>query len=245
MRILGIDTETTGFCPDKDRITEIGAVVWDTEKRAPLSMTNVNLLCPEVTEITSDITRITGIDMAHLKEFGRTDITEVLFNLGKQMAHVGICVAHNAPFDRGMLQAAFTRAELLFPEVVWIDTSVDLPFHAGVKSRSLNYVSADYKINPNPFAHRALFDVMQMLQLLDKFDFTAVLARANEPNVTLVATTRPPWQDPSPEGSKDNDRAKAAGFRWAGDIKRWTRVVKSSEVRAITDSLPFPIGVMK
>ena len=243
MRVYGVDLETNGFCPDKDRITEIGAVVWDTDKHAPLHMTNVNLLCPEVTEITADITRITGIDMAHLREFGRTDISNVLSGLGESMEQVGVCVAHNAPFDRGMLEAAFKRASLSFPNVLWIDTRVDLPFHAGVKSRALNYVSADYKINPNPFAHRALFDVMQMLQLLDKFDINEVIERAKTPSVTVVAVTRPPWEDPSPVGEKDNDKAKAAGFHWDGGFKKWTRVCKANEVQDLMAKLPFPIKV--
>ncbi len=69
MKLLGIDVETTGLDTNNDRITEVGLVVWCTEKHAPLYLYNVNLLWPDMPELTPEITALTGIDLEHLQEF--------------------------------------------------------------------------------------------------------------------------------------------------------------------------------
>ena len=125
MNYLWIDVETTGLDFEKDRITEIGLVVWDTEKRAPLHLYNVNLKWNDAPELSDEIVALTGIDQAHLDEFAEKNNYDVLAPIFRLMQKYDGVVAHNAPFDRGMLETAFRLAgggEL--PELFWIDTSV-------------------------------------------------------------------------------------------------------------------------
>ena len=118
MKLVGIDVETTGLDTENDRITEIGLVVWDTDKRAPLYLYNVNLLWDPMPELTTEITALTGIDMDHLQEFHEPDIHKVFINIGQILIKHGVCVAHNAPFDKGMVATAFKLLGLEMPDLI-------------------------------------------------------------------------------------------------------------------------------
>jgi len=241
-----LDTETTGFSFETDLITEIGAVVWDTVKRTPLYLWNVNLLWADTEEkLTPEITQITGIDIDHLKEFGVKVKREdgVFVDLGLLMEKTGVCVAHNAPFDKGMLEAAFKAVDIEMPEVLWVDTCVDLPYPSTIKTRKLIHAAAEHGLCPIRFPHRALFDALKTCELLNCYPVDEVLKRANTPNVQVIAKTQKPWLDKKPDGEKDTDIAKQNGFHWHGDVKQWVRICKDFEVDDIRKIVPFPIEV--
>jgi DNA polymerase-3 subunit epsilon len=244
VKILGIDTEATGLDAKADFITEIGAVVWCTEKKAPLWLWHENLRWDGLPKLSSEIVELTGITDEHLEEYGNPQVEGVFRKLRDIMDDVEACVAHNAPFDRGMLAAGFAKVNEVMPEKHWIDTAVDIPYPKKIKSRSLNHVCADHRLTPNEFPHRAIFDVMQMLKLLAEYDFSEVLERSRIPNVRVVALCRKPWEDPKPEGEKDTQLAKANGFYFDGALKSWYKNCKANEVEALSAALPFTVKVV-
>jgi len=246
MKLLCLDTETTGLDFEKDVITEIGAVVWCTKKRTPLYLWNTNLLWQDTAEkLTPEITQITGIDLAHLEEFGERVQPEdqIFIDLAALMEKTRVCVAHNAPFDRGMLEAAFQAVGVVMPEVLWVDTCIDLPYPPTIKTRKLIHAAAEHGLCPIRFPHRALFDTLKTCELLDCYPIDEVIKRAKTPNVEIVAVCKKPWLDNKPDGEKDTDLAKQNGFHWRANEKQWVRLVKEFETEELTETLPFPIKV--
>lgn len=245
MLLLCLDTETTGLCSKTDFITELGYIVWDTDKGAPVKLYNVALNWPDMPPLSAEIQKLTGITPGHLETWGATDgeIPAEFAALAAFMERCDYIVAHNAPFDKGMVATGFSRVGVGMPDKIWIDTCIDLPFGPDKKSRNLNHACSEHKINPNQFAHRALFDVMQMIQLLSKYDISEVVKRAKSPNVVIEAVCRKPWEDSNSDGEKDTDKAKANGFRFDGTTKKWTRGAKDFEAEALLATLPFPARI--
>jgi DNA polymerase III epsilon subunit-like protein len=194
--------------------------------------------------LSPEITALTGIDQEHLDEFATNNPTGVLAHVANILKKNGYCVAHNAPFDKGMVSKAFELCGLEMPDILWIDTSVDIPYPETIKTRKLIHLLAEHGINPNDFAHRGLFDILKTFQLLSCYDIAEVVKRAKSPNITIQAICRKPWEDRSPEGEKDTDKAKANGFRWNGENKSWLRVVKDFEIKTVTETLPFKTRIV-
>ncbi|MDR0821455.1 MAG: PolC-type DNA polymerase III [Oscillospiraceae bacterium] len=97
------DTETTGFSPTNDRITEIGAVrvvnrqIVDTFN----TFVNAGVMVPAI------ITDKTGITDAMLE--GAPDEAQALRQFIEFCGEKPLLVAHNAPFDKGFLSATLSR----------------------------------------------------------------------------------------------------------------------------------------
>lgn len=103
MRHVAVDTETTGFT--SPRVIELAAVEFDPETGRPLSRFH-SYLDPEGTPIEAGALRVHGIDAAMLigqPTFGRIAATFLRFVAGARV------YAHNAPFDRRMLDLELAR----------------------------------------------------------------------------------------------------------------------------------------
>ena len=112
-----LDLETTGLSPDRDRITEVGAV----RARGGEVLTELRTFVHPGVPIPPAVTAITGItdsDVAHAPDISVVLPTVIDF-LGD-----AVFVAHNARFDLGFLRAAAARLGLppLRPRI--IDTAV-------------------------------------------------------------------------------------------------------------------------
>ena len=64
MILLGLDFETTGLNFDTDRITEIGAVLWDTKEGKPIALHNHLVKHDDAPPITEEVEQLTGITQA-------------------------------------------------------------------------------------------------------------------------------------------------------------------------------------
>jgi len=120
---------------------------------------------------------------------------------------------------------------------------LDLPYGENTGSKKQGYVAADLGINPNSFAHRALFDVLQLIEIFNKFPLEEILHRAKAPTINIVAKILPPFKDPKPEGKKDKDVAKSLGFRWKSESKTWEKQLKDFELEGL--DLPFEVDVKR
>jgi len=241
MLVLGLDFESTGLDVANDRIIEVGAVLWDTERSSPLCIYN-ELVAPGV-PITDEITKITGITNGDLSRFGVPSI-DALTVLATYAGMAHYIVAHNGTmFDQPLLKAELARVAVPWPDKPWIDTSVDIPFPDDLQVRKLSYLAAEHGFL-NPFSHRAFADVLTMLKIMSMYDFEAVKAMQASASVTAVAALKKPWEDTAPEGKKDVDLARARGYRWNTGAKVWQKILKACHVDKEVAAAPFKIKIL-
>ena len=243
--LLGLDFETTGLDFEKDRITEVGAVLWDVSARAPVLIFNALVQDADAPEITEEITRLTGITQAMIDEFGVED-SRVYARLNDLMSKADAVVAHNGcGFDRPMLDAQMRRygeptatlvrqavEDRFDREKLWIDTCQDVEYAAHITTRKLTHLAAEHGFL-NPFSHRAVFDVLTMLKVLDGYDLGPVMESAAQPMMTCFAVV----------SFADKEKAKARGYRWKAETKQWKKHVKAHKLEAEKAEAGFEIRV--
>ena len=137
MFIIGVDVETTGLDVKKDRIIELGYVLWDCDRSAEVVMRNNLLYTTGYPEITDEITDITGITLDDIRRWGIPPdrAFKQFLRLCEDAQYI---VAHNGTnFDRPIMENEFKRAGVDFPAHHWIDTSVDVPYPKKIKTRKL------------------------------------------------------------------------------------------------------------
>jgi len=247
MRVLGIDLETTGVDFEKDRIIEIGLVLWDTDLKIPLRMSSQLIDEPGHPKIDSDNVPALITDEM-VKEFGismndsrKVDLLfDFIIGLCKEARYI---VAQNGnKFDKIMLKKFFDRYSKDFPDILWLDTRTDIEYPVHCHSKNLIYLAAFHGF-VNPFPHRALFDIMTMLKLLDNYDIDEIIERMESPEVTLRACVT----------FDTKELAKAEGFSWSEfpdcpyrGSKIWYKIIKECDVTdEWIDSLEFKVKMIE
>ena len=177
MNIVIFDTETTGLPLPKTapldkqpRIIELGAVVVNKEGVVrELSQ----LLDPGV-EISAEITKITGITNDQLK--GKPTFKEFLPELKAFFTDTQVLIAHNAPFDRKMLELDLERVECTdfpWPEQV-VCTVQEYQPQFGKRPKLLELYERVMGV-PLAQTHRALDDVKALHECIAKDGFLELL----------------------------------------------------------------------
>lgn len=221
--VCGVDLETTGLDLNKDIIIEAAAVIWDVERKIPV-MTMCDMvkipggLPPEISEIT-------GITADDLNDYGKPweTVAQTLVDMMKSCNYV---MAHNGlDFDKPMLSRCLTNIEKEMPDRVWIDTMLDIPYPKTMKSKKLAHLAAEHFFI-NPFAHRALFDVLTMLKVASMYDMHELIASAKSPLVKVQALCAKPWED----GGVSTDEAKQLGYKWDGNLKQWCKRIRQRQL---------------
>ncbi|NVK24437.1 MAG: 3'-5' exonuclease [Gammaproteobacteria bacterium] len=229
MYVLGIDLETTGLSFEEDEIIEIGAVVWDTDSNKPAAMLNHLVIQQHKLPLSDTIVNITGITDTDLTEFGvdeRVALNEFL-KLAEKCQYI---VAHNGNyFDKPFLEKALSRHSLKL-NLPWIDTMFDVPFKSGTKT--LTYLAAEHNFL-NPFAHRALFDVLTMLKVCSDYDWQEIVKRSQSPQVRVIAKV----------SKEDRQQAKDKGFRWDPNNYVWFKEMKECDLD--TSQFEFEVQLKK
>lgn len=225
MRILGIDTETTGLDDETDRIIEVGCCLWDWDSKLPLALYS-SLVIPE-RDIPEEITTLTGITAGQVNEFGWPEEV-VLGQVDELLIKADYIMAHNSPFDKGFFDKGIERQKMAPRNIPWLDSMRDIVFPKEVATRNLNYLAAESGFI-NPWRHRAIFDVMTMLKLASDYDIEAIIARSKEPILYVQAIV----------SFEEKELAKDRGYRWHGQSKRWWREWKSSDYEADKLECPF------
>ncbi len=218
MLVLGLDLETSGLNFEKDQIIEIGAVLWDTESHTPKKIFN-ELIYFDTLNLPSEVQSITGISETDLKKYG-IPLSDALKTLTELVAAAEYLVGHNAVnFDALFLNQAYASYQMPKLKKPWIDTMTDIPYAQDIKTRKLSYLAAEHGFI-NPFAHRALFDVLTTLKLLSCYDINEIIMIQQSPLVKVLAHV----------GFDDRDKARRIGFRWDPQERHWFSEVKQAMI---------------
>jgi len=205
-RLAIIDTETTGLMPDRGaRIIDLAIATCEYGLISGNLYRVVDryesLEDPEE-PIPPEITRLTGItdDMVrghHIDEAG----------IARAIDRVGLCVCHNASFDRAFLESRFPT----FARKRFACSLNELPWEEwNINSAKLDYVG--YRFGLFHDAHRARADVDMLLALLaqqapgaDGTILSRLLASARAPSWRIHAIGLP---------IENKDYASARGYHW-------------------------------
>jgi DNA polymerase III epsilon subunit-like protein len=150
MKILGVDVETTGLDAAEDRITEVGAVLFDWDTQTPLVV--LSALVNPGRPIPQEITKLTGITNEMVADYGRPE-EEVLGDFQHLLGRADYAMAHNAAFDKGFYDAAVVRHGFAPDDKVWLCTKNDIKYPESIITRNLCHLAAEHSII-NPFRHR-------------------------------------------------------------------------------------------
>jgi DNA polymerase III subunit epsilon len=115
MRLLVIDTETTGLSVEHDRLLELGLVLCDDD--AGVEVGAASVLVNPGRALSPGISALTGVSTTMAA--GGVDEGAALELLGWWMARCDVVVAYNAPFDRAMIAAAAARTKAALPDRPW------------------------------------------------------------------------------------------------------------------------------
>lgn len=228
-KVCIIDTETTGLDTNRCEIIELGyqIVEFDSEGRFYQISAAKNFLNEPKGDITAEITQVTGLTLEDVKGH-QIPWSEV----ENDMADVKLCVAHNAGFDRPVVE----RYSEVFIDKVWGCSASQIDwFHlAKVSSRSQEFLC--WKIGKFFYsAHRALDDVQALTHLLHQpisesrlpaFHF--LLQTVRQQKVMIKATGAP---------FEVKDDLKTRGYRWNANERVWQKTFDISQQQSEQDWL--------
>ena len=226
MKICGIDFETTGLSPTEDRIIEVGAVLLDWETKTPLQFLS-RLVNPE-REISEEITAITGITNELVEDHGHPE-NSVIGELCYLLSCSDYAMAHNGTtFDKPFFDASIQRCAINDPKISWLDTKTDIRYPERITTRNLRHLASEHEFL-NPFAHRAVFDVLTMLRVAGNYDLREIIARSKETTVFARALV----------SFDDKEKAKSRGYYWNAPLRIWWRSFKESDYQIEKESCGF------
>jgi DNA polymerase-3 subunit epsilon len=168
-RVLVFDTETTGLLKpdacalaDQPKIIEIALV----ELRAGAVYDKRSWLINPGEAITEEITKITGLKNEDLE--GKPSFAQLLPEIADFFLGAEAVIAHNLPFDRGMLVNELRRlnAEFSFPYPPKQICTVQAFMH--VTGKRMRQIELYQHVMGKPLAqtHRALDDAMALTEIV-------------------------------------------------------------------------------
>lgn len=238
MKLLSLDLETTGLDLDNCEIIEIGYTLHDTDtgSMAPVLIGSQFVLPKEA--VTEEITDVTGITDAILQKYGVHADEAILNFINVINQHSpDFIVGHNAiEFDIPIIKRYLdlVREAPLDKKTPIIDTRIDLPFKRQPKYKGLTFLAAEYAKFANPFAHRAVFDCLTTMKLLEAFDLGKITVSALSPLVHLRADV----------SFNTKDLVKNTGYSWNPEAKIWEKKVREAVANETERSRPFPVLVV-
>lgn len=219
-KICIIDTETTGLDTSQCEIIELGyqIIEFDSEGFFYKVISAKNFLQEPNGEISAEVTQVTGLTLEDVK--GQSIPWQ---EVAEDMADVKLCIAHNAGFDRPILE----RFNQVFVDKVWgcSVTQIDWFNLAKIASRSQEFLC--WKVGKFFYnAHRALDDVQALTHLLQQpigqpgLPALNFLLQAVRLQKVLIKATRAPFEL--------KDQLKSRGYRWNAKAKVWLKTLDAN-----------------
>lgn len=218
MKLLIVDTETTGLDYDLSSTIEIAGCLYDSVLKSEIA--TIQFLLPA---LENPAEHINGISIPLLQSttpeitlYGR-NFFDVLYS---QCDYV---VAHNAPFDKNFL----LKVGLTDESKPWICSHRDLVFPNQRNSGVLVHISIDHNLPPSN-VHRALGDVQTLCNLLK------VVPNLDEQ--ILISGSRVTCT-PVNKSFSMNDQLRNLNFKFDRTTKLWTRRMSPQEI----EDCPFEL----
>jgi DNA polymerase-3 subunit epsilon len=193
MLVLGLDFEMLGLDPKVHSISEVGALLWDTEAHRAVQSMGYLVQVPAAAVCEDAAMETTGLSLDLLAKYGKDSLRGLKQLLNMYDDADVICAHNGTSCDRIFLRAWMESCGITqedFPEdKVWIDTMVDIEFPRKW-NKQLTCLAA-YHGFLNPFPHQALSDVMTMMTILDKYDIDTVVESAKTPVVGVMLSKIP------------------------------------------------------
>jgi DNA polymerase-3 subunit epsilon len=214
-----LDTETTGLDHEKDEIIEIAIRKWIYHKRDHYLIKPVEeysqLNEPVKNEISEAITEITGITKDDVR--GKKIDWSIV---SRMISQSGFVLAHNAGFDRPMIEAVPEVSEISGSKI-WACSFAQVDWAGkGFLSSKQELLSIFHGFHYA--GHRALTDIDALANLLLQGDYLK--------EILLNAKTKQVKVDCIQAPFDSKDTLKANGFSWDGSNKFWTKLVSETEV---------------
>lgn len=220
-RCLILDTETSGL-EDNATVIEVGAILYSIDSQC--SLQELATLLPALENAAEPINRI---KTQALKEVSLEPSVPMAMELLFAMSKAADCyVAHNADFDS---KRVFGNTNFLpLASLPWLCTMSDFKWPLATREQgSLINIALDHGVGVAS-AHRALTDCRLIAALFDRMvDLPTMFRVAMRPKGLFQALV--PFER--------KDEAKAAGFKWNGADKLWTRQMALEDA----GTLPFPV----
>jgi DNA polymerase-3 subunit epsilon len=247
MKLLFVDTETTGLDIEKDYLIEFGSVLYDSDfdsvvdfssfmindSDAPLESPAIKKRIKDVSDLTPDVIRKYGLDPQDAFDFIECKLNNCDY----------VVAVNGNKFDRPVLDA-FAQPFGILPKKTWIDMLFDLDYPSNCRSKNLLYLCAFYGFI-NPFPHRAFFDAMSTFKV---FRSNIGTTEAFEDNIVeIISMAKSPTVIISANVDYENRHlAKEHGFWWDGDNRRlWIKEVKAKIIEDKNYDFPFKIDIVE
>ena len=215
-----LDTETTGFDLQHDRVIELGMLVFEFDPTNGVvlrviarfdELEDPGFAIPpasiEVHHITDEMVQGKRIDDAQVAQL---------------LQGVDVVIAHNAGFDRPFVETRWP----LFEDLNWACSLKDIDW----RQEGFGSAKLDYLLYTQGFfheAHRAETDCWALLEILSRVlpqsqqtALLALLEKLNQAQQKIYAIGSP---------FETKDKLKARGYRWSGDLRCWSRVVSGEK----------------
>lgn len=230
MLVTSLDLETSGLDLAKDRITEIGAVLWDVEARRPVTFLSYLISDHDAPPLSQEVVEITGIDDKALRDFG-VGLVGALGHLAHFLRHSAAVVVHGGlQLDKGLVERDYKRLVGDLPEIPWIDTMVDFSYPKHMKMRALKYLASDHK-HYLDYAHRGLFDAVATIAIASQYDIASALELAKHPIIKIRAEV----------DIKTKDEAKTRGYFYDNNTRSWYKNVRVCLLEQERGLCPFAV----
>lgn len=220
-RICVIDTETTGLDTEVCEIIELGyqIIEFDSSGHLYKVLCAKNFLNEPNGEISAEVTRVTGLSFDDVQGH-RIPWDEVKTDIQS----VQLCVAHNAGFDRPVLE----RYSEVFVTKIWGCSVTQIDWATLTEAGSKNQEFLCWKVGQFFYhAHRALDDVQALCQLLsqpistDQKPALSFLLQAVRQGKSLVKATGAPFDE--------KDALRNRGYRWNAEERVWQKLLDDAQ----------------
>jgi DNA polymerase-3 subunit epsilon len=230
--VLGLDFETDSLDLETCKVIEVGMVLWDSILKEPVKLISYLVNHPNI-DIPEEIQRINGITPALLKEYG-IEPEKALRQILQWMQRAECVLAHNGnQFDRIIFRNWCLKLDYDPQEAMtWVDTMDDLELPK--KCHKQLGCMAHFHGFLNPFPHRAVFDVMTLIKVLEGYDFEVLLHSARTPSITVQALV----------SYDDRNKAKDRGFYFKKELgNAWIKRIKKDKLDSEVKEADFKIRV--
>jgi len=214
-----LDTETTGFDVENDRVIELGMLLFEFDPVSGVIHQVLEVFDEledpgfEIPPASIAVHHITD-DMVRGKRIDDTRVAGLLKN-------VDVVIAHNASFDRPFVEARWP----VFETLNWGCSIKDIDWREeGFGSAKLEYLLSTQGYFYE--AHRAETDCWALIALLNQVlpqsqqtALLALLEKLNQAQQKVYAINSP---------FETKDMLKARGYRWSPDLRCWSRVLPSA-----------------